>query len=110
LNTDLRDLACRARTYQDMVQLLDAVQTFHNQINHQVKYETLTWYMRYRNTSSKVNDTTGINGHTTTSTVAISKLLLEMDSDEDDDDDDKGASFATCLFGTDEEEEEESYY
>lgn len=98
VNTTLRDLACRARTHQDMVQLLDAVQNFHTQINHQVEKETLSWYMRYRN-----------NDHPPTS-VSLSKMAIELDSDEDtegsnDDYNDKGASLAMCLFGKDEEED-----
>jgi hypothetical protein len=107
VNTTLRDLACRARTHQDMVQLLDAVQNFHTQINHQVENETLSWYMRYRNTNNNAKDVS--NDHAPTS-VSLSKMAIELDSDEDtegsnDDYNDKGASLAMCLFGKEEEED-----
>jgi hypothetical protein len=91
-----------------MVQLLDAVQNFHTQINHQVENETLSWYMRYRNTNHKVEDVS--NNPAPTSTSISSKMAIEIDSDENNEDiysdyQDKGVSLAMCLFGTDEEED-----
>jgi len=92
-----------------MVQLLDAVQNYHTQINHQVENETLSWYMRYRNTNNKAEDVSN-NPAPTSISLSSTKMAVEIDSDEDNEDiysdyNDKGASLAMCLFGTDEEED-----
>ena len=85
---ELRDVACSAQTCEDMYKFIEAVDAFQKQIGHEVKYEELSWYMRYR-----VCDENGISIGLARYEKSFHRPKLELD-------DETCGSFAG-LFGID---------